>query len=306
MPPFPGSLGCRHAMDRLDPWNETWTRLGCCEVADVRNMTGRPRPVTRFIVGLLAWTATLLVAATEARADGNSLIGYPQANIIDENAFHLDVDTVGVKASTNSFTGIGVTYGLGSLLGRAKSTAGKDGLFGRAEVGVDYLMSAGGSVPNVPSKDRFYFNFKVQLYNDDASKTQIVSGGYNLGSQSLATPRELYILVARVHSWGKLQIGVTHAFGPEEGLITPAGHAERNYIQVSFNRHLAGRLYGAFAGYTGLSTQSRGSVAVAYYLDQTYKASFALGLLRYNDHSVLPGQYQTYFGFDYDWGGKGK
>jgi hypothetical protein len=265
-------------------------------------MTGRS-----FVAGLLAGTAILLVAAADARADGNSLIGYPQANILGENAFHLDVDTVGVNASTNAFTGMGITWGLGSALkGRSDTKADQDGLLGRSEVGMDYLLSAGSAVPNVPSHDRFYFNFKTQLYNDDASKTQVVVGGYNLGTPLLATARELYVLAARTHSWGKLQIGLTHAFGPEASVLTPAGHDDRTYLQTSFNRHVVGRLYGAFAGYTGLSAQSRASIAIAYYVDRDNKGSFALGLLRYNDRSVLPGQYQVYFGFDYDWGAKSK
>jgi hypothetical protein len=66
------------------------------------------------------------------------------------------------------------------------------------------------------------------------------------------------------------------------------------------------RLFGAFAGQTGQSTQSRQSVAVAYYLDNTYKASFALGYLLYNDRSIQPSRNQVYFGFDYDWGGRQK
>ena len=269
-------------------------------------MSGLSRSSIQLIARVIAATALLLSVAGRAGADGNSLIGYPQANIIGENAFHLDVDTVGQKASTNAFTGLGITWGLGSgLLGRSGDKGDKDGILGRSEVGVDYVLSAGPFVPTiVESRDRFFFNFKTQLYNDDASQTRVVVGGYNLGAASLATPRELYILAARTHKWGKLQIGLTHAFGPEQGLITPAGNADRTYLQASFNRKLVGRLYGAYAGYTGLSTQSRSSVAVAYYLDSTYKGSFALGLLRYNDHTVQPGQYQVYFGFDYDWGGR--
>jgi len=268
-------------------------------------VTGQPRPALRAAATLLASLAVLLMAAANARADGNSLIGYPQSNVIPRNAFHIDFDTVGKGANANAFTGFGITYGLGSLLqGRPNGGRETGGFLGRAEVGVDYILSAGQSVPAVPSQDRFYFNFKVQLYEDGASRTRIVAGGYNLGARSLYTARELYVLVSREHSWGKLQLGVTHALGPKEGLITPAGHADSTYAQLSYNRHIVGRLFGAFAGYTGLSTQSRTSVALAYYLDPQYKGSFAIGVLRYNDRSVLPGRDQVYFGFDYDWGGK--
>jgi hypothetical protein len=254
--------------------------------------------------GLLAAVALLLCPAP-ARADGNSLIGYPQTNILGRNAFHFDFDTVGVRANSNVFSGAGVTWGLGSsLLGR-KDKSDKSGFLGRSEIGVDYLLSAGPFVPTfVKARQRFFFNFKMQLYDDPASQTRVVVGGYNLGSASLAAARELYVLASKTRSWGKLQVGLTHAFGPEAGLITPAGHADRTYVQVSYNRHLWQRLFGAYAGQTGLSTQSRQSVALAYYLDDTYKGSFAIGILRYNDRSIAPSRHQVYFGFDYDWGGQ--
>jgi len=257
--------------------------------------------------GLFA-AAAMLATPTAAWADGNSLIGYPQSNIITKNAFHVDWDTVGVNAATNVFSAIGVTYGLGSgLLGRRPSDDGSDsnGILGRSEVGVDYLLTAGNSVATfVPTNERFFFNFKTQLYNDDTSKTRIVAGIYNFGSNSLATAREVYILASEDRPWGKIQVGVQHAFGHQEGLETPAGNADRTYVQVSYNRHLWQRLFGAYAGVTGRSTQTRQSVAVAYYLDNTYKGSFALGYLLYNDASVRPQRNQVYFGFDYDWGGR--
>jgi hypothetical protein len=246
----------------------------------------------------------MLLLPADAAADGNSLIGYPQSEIIRRGAFHLDVDTVGQMASTNAFTGMGITYGIGSSLwGRSGSTGDTDGFLGRAEIGADYVISAGGSMPQVPSQDRFYFNFKVQIYNDTVSRTRVVAGGYNLGPSSVLAARDLYVLVSKAHSWGKLQIGITHAFGPELGLMTPNGNADRTYLQASYNRQIVGRLFGAFAGYTGQSTQSRMSVAMAYYLDPQYRGSFAIGYLRYNDPSVLPGRDQVYFGFDYGWGG---
>ena len=259
--------------------------------------------------GWIAATAMVLVPLP-VRADGNSLIGYPQTNIIPKNAFHLDVDTVGVNAKTNVFSAIGITYGLGSgLRGRSEGSTGADNnsILGRTEVGVDYLLTAGATVPtSVPSHDRFYFNFKTQLYDNEKTQTRLVVGGYNLGANSLATARQLYILVSEQHSWGKIQIGLQHAFGKEEGLITPAGNADRTYVQLSYNRHVWQRLFAAYAGVTGQSSQSRQSVAVAYYVDKSYQGSFALGYLLYNDKSIRPQRNQVYFGFDYDWGGNKK
>jgi len=263
--------------------------------------------VSRRRWGVLA-AAAVLLSPLPARADGNSLIGYPQTNILAKNAFHVDWDTVGVNAKTNVFSAIGVTYGLGSgLLGRSSDGSDKNGVLGRAEVGVDYLLTAGPTVPTfVPTNERFYFNFKMQLYNDDKTQTRVVVGGYNLGANSLATARELYVLASEQRSWGKIQIGVQHAFGHEEGLKTPAGNADRTYVQLSYNRHVWQRLFAAYAGVTGQSTQSRQSVAASYYLDNTYQGSFAIGYLVYNDRSIRPQRNQVYFGFDYDWGGKKK
>jgi hypothetical protein len=262
---------------------------------------------SRRVWGWLA-AAALFVAPLPAYADGNSLIGYPQSNILTKNAFHVDWDTVGVNADVNVFSAIGVTYGLGSgMLGRSPKRDGSDsnGILGRSEVGVDYLLTAGTAVATfVPSNERFFFNFKTQIYNNDTSKTRVVAGVYNFGTNSLATAREIYILASEEHSWGKIQLGLQHALGRKEGLITPAGNADRTYVQVSYNRHVWQRLFAAYAGVSGRSTQSRQSVAVAYYLDNSYKGSFALGYLLYNDASVRPQRNQVYFGFDYDWGGR--
>jgi len=255
-------------------------------------------------LGLLT-AAAVLLTPLPARADGNSLIGYPQANVTPRNGFHFDWDTVGIRARTNVFSSAGITFGLGSgLLGR-EDKSDKDGILGRTEIGVDYLLTAGGVVPTFASThDRFYFNFKTQLYNNDKTGTRVVVGGYNIGVNELGTSRDLYVLTSKEdRRLGKLQFGIAHAFGTEAGLMTPAGNADRTYLQVSYNRHIWQRLYGAYAGYTGLSSQSRKSVALAYYLDNTYKGSFAIGYLRYNDDSVRPGRDQIYFGFDYDWGG---
>jgi hypothetical protein len=253
----------------------------------------------------LITAAAVLLAPLPARADGNSLIGYPQSNVTARNAFHFDWDTVGIKAGTNVFSAAGVTFGLGSGLRGGKDKSDKDGILGRTEIGVDYLLTAGDVVPTFASAhDRFFFNFKTQLYNNDKAGTRVVVGGYNIGVNELGTSRDLYVLTSKEdRRLGKLQFGLAHAFGEEFGLKTPAGNADRTYLQLSYNRHVWQRLYGAYAGYTGLSAQSRQSVALAYYLDNTYKGSFAIGYLRYNDDSVRPGRDQIYFGFDYDWGG---
>ena len=256
--------------------------------------------------GLLA-AAVVLLAPLPAHADGNSLIGYPQTGLMSRNAFHVDFDTVGVRAGTNVFSAIGITYGLGSALVGGKDKSDKSGFLGRAEIGVDYLLTAGPNVASFASShDRFFFNFMLQMYDDPKGGVRVVVGGYNIGTPNLGTARELYVLASKQGSFGKLQIGITHAFGPEFGLITPAGHDDRTYGQISYNRHIWQRLFGAYAGYTGMSTQTRQSVALAYYVDNTYKGSFALGYLHYNDRSVQPKSDQIYFGFDYDWGGPKK
>jgi hypothetical protein len=265
---------------------------------------GRSTPSIAWLFAAVA----LVVAPAQARADGNSLIGYPQTNILAKKAFHVDWDTVGVRAGTNVFSAIGITYGLGSgLRGRNGDGSDKNGILGRSEIGIDYLLTAGPNVATfVPTNERFYLNFKTQLYQDDSTKTRVVAGVYNLGANSLATARELYLLVSEDRPWGKIQVGVTHAFGKEEGLKTPAGNADRTYFQLSYNRHIWQRLFGAFAGYSGKSTQSRQSVALAYYVDNSYKGSFAIGYLFYNDKSVRPSRNQVYFGFDYGFGGPAK
>src|SRR4028119_442215 len=85
----------------------------------------------RTSAALLVLAGALHTQTKRAVADGDALLGYPTTDIVDKGDFHLDVDTLGKGLKFDAYRSVGLTYGLGP---------DKDGLFGRTEVGFDYLM----------------------------------------------------------------------------------------------------------------------------------------------------------------------
>jgi hypothetical protein len=237
----------------------------------------------------------LHLTAGPTAADNNSLVGYPSTAIYARREVHFDFDTLGNSLRADAIILEGLTYGCGPE---------RDGLFGRTEFGFDYILGAGGHNLKQSDWKRLLWNIKSQLYNSDARGVRLVAGLYAVGSRAVGAPNIGYLLASKQFKWGKVQVGVAHAFAREIFLTTPAGNSDRTYFQLAFQRRIYGRLFGAFNSYTGNSTQSRFSPGVTYFLNDTYKSAVALGVLHFNDSSLKPSRNLIYLGFDHTFGGK--
>jgi hypothetical protein len=256
--------------------------------------TSRGKAILSTGAALFALTA-LLVTAGKADADNDSLVGYPSTAIYANHEFHWSFDSLGRALKANAIILSGLDYGFGP---------DKKGLLGRTEFGFDYILSAGGREPDVDIPKRLIWNFKTQLYDSNARGVRAVVGVYAYGSGDVGAPDIGYLMASKAYKWGKVQVGIAHAFGKKLFLTTPSGNADRTYFQLAFQRRIVGRLFGAFNFYTGNSTQSRFAPGMTYFFDKAYKSDIAVGVLHFNDSSVQPARNLIYLGFGYSFGGK--
>ena len=135
---------------------------------------------------MLLLAGALHTQTRKAVADGDALLGYPTTDVLNKGEFHLDVDSLGKGLKFDAYRSVGLTYGLGP---------DRDGLFGRTEVGFDYLVPpvASGFV-SANSTKRLFFNVETQLYNNTKSGVRISAGAYGLGSKAIGSPNIGYVL----------------------------------------------------------------------------------------------------------------
>lgn len=223
---------------------------------------------------------------------------YPSTDIYDRGRFHLDSDLVSRNARQTTFASAGLNYGLGS---------GRDGLFGRTDVGIEYLPAP---LNGVSAGRRVIFNAKTQLYNHTrgAMTMRLVMGVRGLGrrggiaSGNTVGPKNVaYLVGSRTFGFGRLHLGVAHSFADRAFLLTPAGNADRTYLQLGYDRALGSKFRFSADYYTGKSSISALAPGITYYVDD--KANFQVGLIRYNDSSIAP-RTQVIGSFNYDFGGE--
>ena len=226
---------------------------------------------------------------------------YPATDIYGKGTFHLDVDSYGRSTKMDAVTSVGLTYGIGD----------NDGPFGRSEIGADYVLSLGGSTPvdlddplgrTTSGRKRFLLNAKTQLYNNNDSGIRLVTGVWGVGDDDLFAPNVGYLLGSKAFKWGRIHAGVAHAFD-KTNITTPDGNDSTTYLQLGFDRMLTKKLQFAVDYYSGKSAISGVQPTLYYYVND--KASFGLGLMRFNDKSITPTRNQTYICFDYNFGGGG-
>jgi len=239
----------------------------------------------------LATGAVLHGASREAAATPATLGFYPATDIYGKGSFHLDVDTYGRGLKTDSVVSTGVTYGIGPE---------RDGFLGRSEIGFDYLLSLGGSTPSASTSKRLSFNLKTQLYNNDDSGTRIVAGGWGLGSKEIFAPDIGYLLGSKAFKWGRVHLGVAHSFADDE-VIAVGDDADKTSLQLGFDRYITPKIQFAVDYYSGKNAYAGVQPTIYYYVND--KASFGLGLMRFNAESVAPSRNQIYACFDYNFGG---
>lgn len=236
-----------------------------------------------------------LAVSQPASATPSTLGFYPSTDIYGKGTFHLDVDSYGRGLKTDASTSVGLTYGFGPE---------KEGLFGRTEVGADYLLSLGGASPNLfgaSGTDRLTFNAKTQIFNNAESGTRLVAGVWGFGNKIVFAPNIGYIAGSKSFKFGRLTAGVAHSFAKDATVATPAGNADRTNLHLAYDKAINSKLSFAVDYYSGKSGYS--GVQPTLYYAVNDKASFGLGVMRFNDSSVGPSRNQVYACFDYNFGG---
>jgi hypothetical protein len=267
----------------------------------------------RTCVTSFAAAATILGTVGQAFAvDNNS------TRIGPYKEWHLEDIYMGTGVQTNGHTAVGLTYGIGP----DKST-----LFGRNEIGFDYVLSAGpysgvsipagvspegngGVLPGLFSTatltpaQRTFFGAKTQLYEDPKSQTRVTLGGYLWGPHEANAGDLGFLAISRqTKKYGYFHVGIVHSFAGTEAIKTRAGHSDHTFGQLDYAYMLKPRLVGGFNCYTGKSTQSAIFPAIIYFITDDYNSSVTLGDFHFWDKTVRPTADQTYVQFDYYFNG---
>src|SRR5688572_28018992 len=157
---------------------------------------------------------------------------YPATDIYGKGTFHLDVDSYGRATKMDALTSVGLTVGTGP---------DRDGIFGRSEIGVDYIMSLGGSTPTdadtgktLSGSKRFLLNAKTQLYNNDDQGTRVVAGFWGVGTDDIFAPNVGYVTGSKTFSWGRVHVGVAHAFD-KKNITTLDGNDDTTYLHLGYD-----------------------------------------------------------------------
>ena len=220
--------------------------------------------------------AGLMATTKTASATDSGLGFYPTADIYPSGNFHFDYDTFGRGLRTDIASSVGLEYGFGK---------GGDGIFGRNEIGFDYITSGYASAS---ASDRIALNFKTQLYNNDDSGTRLALGVANIGEKTNFARIDLRLLGYKTFGFGRVHAGVWRGFGR-------GGVDDTSGIQLGFDRSIAKNvIIGADwrSGPTGFLAP-----CVIYNLND--KAGIELCVGRANSSGVAP-RWQTYLAFDYN------
>jgi hypothetical protein len=225
-----------------------------------------------------------------ACATPSTLGFYPSTDIYPRGTVHLDVDTYSKNLLKDSTQTVGLTTGIG----------GKDTLFGRTEIGVDFLYKSAGNTPRDASGDslsigkRLLFNVKTQLYSK--KDVRLVAGLWGLGSSDIAAPDVGYVLASKTFSWGRLHLGLAHSFASQSSISTPDGHHDQTYLALGYDRSLTKKLSFAMDYYSGKSAIS--GIQPTFYYSLSKSISVGLGLMHFNDEGVSPTRNQVYLCID--------
>lgn len=260
-----------------------------------------------------AAAATVLGLAGQAFAvDNNS------TRIGPYKEWHLEDIYMGNGFQTNGHNAVGLTYGLGP---------DTNGLFGRTEVGFDYVLSAGpyagvsipagtspegndGALPGLfttntlTPEQRIFWGAKTQIFNDPKTMTRMVAGGYLFGSKDANAGDLGFVSISRqTLKYGYIQGGIVHSFAGEKAIETLDGHSDHWFYQLDYAYQVKSRLVAGFNAYSGRSTESAIFPAIIYFISDDYNTSVTLGDFHFWDQTVRPSGDQTYVQFDYYFNG---
>ena len=217
---------------------------------------------------------------TPAKATDSGLGFYPTADIYPDGNFHFDYDTFGRGLRTDIASSVGLEYGFGK---------GGNGLFGRNEIGFDYLVSTGAGFGSASASDRIALNFKTQLYNNDDTGTRLALGIANLGSKQNFGAVDLRLLGYKTFGFGRVHAGLWRAFGRAAGVDDTGG------LQLGFDRSVGKKVIAGIDWRSGPT----GFLAPCLIYNLNDKAGIEIAVGRANSSGVAP-RYQTYLAFDYN------
>lgn len=233
---------------------------------------------------LFAATGIGLQATTQTASATDSGLGfYPTADIYPSGNFHFDYDTVGRGIKTDLATSVGLEYGFGK---------DSDNLFGRNEIGFDYLTS--GFADSRGSR-RVSLNFKTQLYSNSDKNERVSLGFGGLGSKDTYTSTNIRLLGYKGFSFGRLHAGLF------KDVSRVTGGSKTSGLQLGFDRSV-GKSVIIGADYR---TGPTGFLAPCVIYNLNDKAGLELSVGRANNSGVAP-RYQTYMAFDYNFDFKKK
>ena len=212
-----------------------------------------------------------------AHATDSGLGFYPTADIYPSGNYHFDADSFGSGLKTDVANSVGLEYGFGG---------DRDGLFGRNEVGFDYLVSG---FANDRASDRVALNFKTQLYNNTAKTERISLGFGGLGSSQTFTSTNIRLLGYKGFSFGRIHAGVF------KDIKRRSGGSDTGGIQLGFDRSVGKSLIVGGDYRSGPS----GFLAPCVIYNINDKAGIEVCVGFANNSNVSP-RTQTYLAFDYN------
>jgi len=253
----------------------------------LRNMIDGKSRIRNFVgtgVALAALGAGMALSARPVAATPATLGFYPSTDTYADRSFHFDADSYRVRDfAGDGFDTAGLTYGIGD----------RGGAFGRSEVGFDFVLSGLGANR---FGDRLLFNGKTQLYDNPDAGMRAVAGVWLLGTRQAGAPNVGYLLGSKAFKWGRLHLGVAHAFrnqGP--------GNSD-TFLQLGYDKALTSKLSFAADFYSGRGPIS--GIQPTLYYAVNDKASFGIGYFINREPAGAPNNDQLYLCFDYNFGGR--
>lgn len=217
------------------------------------------------------------LSAPAAHASGSGLGFYPTADIYPSGNFHFDADSFGNGLRTDLSNSVGLEYGFGSE---------RDGLFGRNEIGFDYLASGFGN--NSASK-RVALNFKTQLYNNSDKNERVSIGFTGMGNRANFGSTNVSLLSYKGFSFGRVHAGLW------KNIENGNGGSNTSGLHLGFDRSIGkSTIIGVDyrSGPTGVIAP-----CVIYNINDKAGVELALGIA--NNSNVSP-RTTTYLAFDYN------
>ena len=235
------------------------------------------RRISLAATGLVLASGVFFGGVQSAQAGPSGLSFYPSTDIYPKGNIHFDADYF---SSTNgkgsNFQTTGFEYGIGPE---------RDGLFGRTEVGIDYLTSGSG----LNNGDRLFFNIKTQLYNDSDAGVRATLGAYGVGSRDVGASNYVSLLGSKAFSFGRVTAGVAYAL--RDDFVD-----NRTSLQLGYDKAINDKFIFTVDYQSGKSQAV--SPGIIYLIND--KAGVQLSYVR--GGSAFADRNQIYFGFDYNFG----